>query len=74
MRRRNPLHALQGLEPALSLARLRRLGAEAFHERFHVLDFALLAREQSGLLRPLGRSLILDRGLIAAISTGLNVF
>ncbi len=49
MRRRQLLHALQLLQPALCLARLRRLVAEAAHEVFDVCD-ALLLFLKAGLL------------------------
>ncbi len=53
MRRRYPLHALEGLEAALSLPGLGGLGAEAFDEGFHLFDFPLLAGEERCLLRQL---------------------
>ena len=42
MRRGDQLHALQGLQSALGLARLGGLGAEALDEGVHVRDLALL--------------------------------
>ena len=67
MRRRDPLHAGEGLEAALRLARLARLRTEAVDERLHVRDLALLAREERGLLRERGGPLLLEGGIVAAI-------
>jgi hypothetical protein len=47
---RDALHALEGLEPALRLTGLARLGPEALDEGFHVADLALLSRKQGRLL------------------------
>ena len=59
VRRRDPLHPLERLQPALRLARLGRLRAEAVDERLEVRDLALLpgverllVREALGALRP----------------------
>ena len=58
MRGRNALHAFERLDATLRLACLGRLCAEAFDERFHVFDLALLARVHGRVLGHLGGPLI----------------
>ena len=74
VRRRDARHALEGLEAALGLAGLGGLGAEALDEGLHVLDLALLAREQRGLLGQLRTALGLEVRVVAAVGNGLAVF
>ena len=68
MCRRDALHALQRLQAALCLARLARLGAEAFDKGFHVLDLALLPRKKRGLLGKLRSTLLFEGGVVTAVS------
>ena len=74
MRRRNALHPFQRLQAALGLTCLGRLRAKPFDERFHMLDLALLACVQRGLLGQFGRALRLEGRVVAAIGARLLVF
>ena len=73
MRRRDALHALERLQAALRLARLRRLRAEALDEGLHVRDLALLLLVQRALLRELRGARLLERAVVAAIDRRLLV-
>ncbi len=73
MSRRYPLHALQGLQTALGLSGLRRLGPESFDERLHVLDLALLTHEERRLLGEFRRTLIFERRVVASVRSRFAV-
>ena len=61
------LHAVECLQAALRLARLRRLGAEALDEALQMGDLALLLVEHRLLDGELGRAPRLERRIVAGI-------
>ena len=63
MRRGDALHALERLDPALRLAGLGGLGAEAADVVFHVRDVALLPLEHRLLLDEAFAALTLEVGI-----------
>ena len=68
---RDLLHAFQGLDPALGLARLGGLGAEALDKGMHVRDLALLAFEVRLLVgQPFG-AYMLERTVVARVQRRL---
>ena len=71
VRRRDQLHALERLDPALRLARLGRLGAEAVDEALQARDLALLPGVHRLLVRELRGALRLERGVVAAVAPQL---
>ena len=73
MGRGDQLHALQGLDAALRLAGLARLGAEALHEGVHVGDLALLAREGRLLLGQALGALALEGAVVAGVGVGAGL-
>src|SRR5665811_1739675 len=70
MRRRDALHALERFQATLRLASLARFGTEALDKGLHVLDLALLAREERRLLGEFRRALIFEGGVVAALRVG----
>ena len=72
VRRRDPLHPLQRLDPALRLLRLRRLGAEAVDERLQMRDLPLLLRVGRLLQRELLRALALELRVVARVRPELQ--
>ena len=69
VRRRDPLHPLERLHPALRLLRLRRLGAEAVDERLQMRDLPLLLHVGRLLQRELLRALALELRIVAGVAT-----
>ena len=67
VRRGDPLQAVERLEPALRLAGLGRLGAEALDELRDVRDFPALLLEQRLLAREPRGALFLERRVIAGV-------
>ena len=65
------LHALERLDPALRLARLGGLGAEAADVVFHVRDVALLLVEHRLLLQQALAALALEVGIAAGVEVEL---
>ena len=61
------LHPLQGLDAALRLSGLGRLGAEAGDEAFQMGDFALLFLVGGLLQRQPGGTLVLEIGVVAGV-------
>ena len=71
VRRGDPLHPLERLDPALRLLRLRRLRPEAVDERLQVRDLPLLLRVGRLLQRELLRALALELRVVAGVSLEL---
>ena len=67
----DPLHALERLDPALRLLRLRRLGPEAVDERLQVGDLPLLLHVGRLLQRELLRALALELRIVAGVGLQL---
>ncbi len=72
VRRRDPLHPFQRLDPALRLLGLRRLGAETVDEGLQVRDLPLLLRVTRLLQRELLRALALELRVIARVRPELQ--
>ena len=71
VRRRDPLHSLERLDPALRLLRLRGLGAEAVDERRQMRDLPLLLRVGRLLQRELQRALALELRVVPGVGPEL---
>ncbi len=71
VRRGDPLHPLQRLDPALRLLRLGRLRLEAVDERLQVRDLLLLLGVARLLQRQLQRALLLELRVVAAVGLQL---
>ena len=71
---RDRRHPLEHLQPALGLAGLGCLVAEAIDVSLDVLHFALLAAIQRLLLREPGAALLLEVAVIAAVQANPSVF
>ena len=71
VRGRDPLHALERLDPALRLLRLRGLGPEAIDERLQMGDLPLLLRVSRLLQRELLRTFALELRIVAAVGLQL---
>src|SRR4051794_31537233 len=67
MRGCGQLKLLECLEPALHLARLRRLGAKAFDETNDLFGFARLTSCQRLLAREILAALALEGGVVATV-------
>jgi hypothetical protein len=67
VRRGDLLHPLEGLDPALRLLGLARLGAEAVDERMQVRDLALLRSKRRLLQRELQRPLALELRVVPGV-------